>query len=52
ELAREGSPVRKAYLESDLAFFQQLFKNFPFSEKTAGRLSQWLHDLEVYTSGI
>jgi len=51
ELARD-SPVRKAYLESDLAFFQQLFKNFPFSEKTVARLSQWLRDLEVYTSGI
>ncbi len=52
ELRRPGSPAYKSYLESELAFFRQLFKNFPFSQKTLARLSQWLHDLEVHTASI
>ncbi len=52
ELRRPDSPAYKAYLESDLVFFRQLFKNFPFSQKTVVRLSEWLHDLEVYTASI
>jgi len=46
ELRKEGSPVYKAYLQSDLAFFKQLFKNFPFSEKTVMALGDWLLKLE------
>ena len=46
ELRRPGSPARRAYLQSDLVFFRQLFANFPFSQETVARLSQWLRDLE------
>lgn len=46
DLRKEGSPIYKAYLRSDLAFFNQLFKNFPFSEKTVQVLGDWLLKLE------
>lgn len=46
ELRKEGSPVYKAYLQSDLAFFKQLFVYFPFSEKTIIVLGDWLLKLE------
>jgi len=46
ELRKEGSPVYKAYLQSDLEFFRQLFKNFTFSEKTVMALGDWLLKLE------
>ncbi len=52
EVRRPGNPAYKSYLESDLVFFQRLFKNFAFSRKTVARLSEWLHDLEVYTASI
>ncbi|GAH73592.1 unnamed protein product [marine sediment metagenome] len=46
ELLREG-PVRKAYLQSDLQFFNALFEIFPFSEKTREHLDIWLLKLEA-----
>ena len=52
ELSRPGSPAYKSYLESDLVFFRQLFKNFPFRQETVARLSEWLNDLEGYTASI
>ena len=52
ELGRPGSRVYKSYLESDLVFFRQLFKNFAFKLETVTRLRQWLDDLEGYTAGI
>ena len=52
ELRRPGSPAYKAYLQSDLAFFRQLFKNFSFRQETVVRLSEWLNDLEGYTASI
>ncbi len=52
ELRRPGSPAYKAYLQSDLAFLRQLFKNFPFRQETVVRLSEWLNDLEGYTASI
>ena len=46
ELRRPGSPARRAYLQSDLVFFRQLFSNFPFSQETVALLSRWLRGLE------
>lgn len=37
-----GSLAFKAYLESDLVFFRELFKNFQFSPETTAYLRDWL----------
>jgi len=46
ELLRKG-PVRKAYLQSDLQFYNALFEIFPFSDKTREHVDLWLLKLEV-----
>ncbi len=42
ELRSEDSEARDAYLHSDLIFFHELFKPFPFKEKTREQLMDWL----------
>jgi hypothetical protein len=42
ELRKPGSQVRDAYLRSDLKFFQELFKPFPFKKRTRQQLDDWL----------
>lgn len=46
QLREPNTPAYKAYLQSDLAFFNQLFKNFPWSVKTVMALGDWLLKLE------
>jgi hypothetical protein len=42
ELKKPGSPAWLAYLQSDLEFFQEFFKPFPFSVSTRTRLDAFL----------
>lgn len=42
ELRDPDSPVRAAYLSSDLAFFAELFKPFDFKPETRKQLEDWL----------
>lgn len=42
ELQNRGTDAYKAYLRSDLTFFEQLFKNFEFVPATNQRLFDWL----------
>jgi len=46
ELRTPGSPAYKAFLESDLKFFRNLFKPFPFSEQTKKHINAWLKRAE------
>ena len=46
ELKTPGSPTYKAFLESDLVFFRNLFKNFPFSKQTQQYIKDWLKRAE------
>ncbi len=46
ELQTPGSPTYKAFLESDLVFFRNLFKHFPFSEQTQKYIRAWLKRAE------
>jgi len=42
QLREPGSPAYNAYLASDLTFFRQLFKNFPFSDDMRTQLENFL----------
>ena len=42
-----STPVGKAYLESDILFFRELFEPFPFSERTSQRIDEFLTRLET-----
>lgn len=42
ELRSTDSPVARAYLESDIEFFRELFKPFPFSDETRGKIDRFL----------
>jgi hypothetical protein len=42
DLKIPGSPTRQAYLESDLKFFEALFKPFAFKTATRQHLKSWL----------
>ena len=46
ELRTPGSPTYKAFLASDLVFFRNLFKNFPFSKETQQYIKDWLKRAE------
>ena len=46
ELQNPASPSYKAFLESDLVFFRNLFKHFPFSEHTQKYIASWLKRAE------
>ena len=46
ELVKPGSPVRKAFLESDLRFFHHLFPPFSFTEATRKHINSWLKRAE------
>jgi len=52
ELRRPDNPARRAYLQSDLVFFRQLFSNFSFSQGTAANLDRWLQDLEEEMASV
>lgn len=46
ELRNPETIAYKAFLESDLVFFRQLFKVFPFTEKTRKHIDAWLKKAE------
>lgn len=51
DLVKPGSPVRKAFLESDLLFFRHLFLPFSFTESTRKHITDWLKRAEEVHDG-
>lgn len=52
ELKTPGSPVQKAYLISDFAFFKNLFEPFPFSNQSRECINKFLASLETEINQI
>lgn len=46
ELRNPHRPAYKAYLESDIRFFRELFRPFPFSIETHRQIDSFLHQAE------